>query len=63
MKDFLKKWQFWAVVAAVVLAIVCVVLYFTVPAFKTVVWEAAAGLLLIVIGFGIGYYVGKKYGV
>lgn len=60
MKDFWKSWKFWVAVAAVVLAIVAVVLYFAVPQFKVVVWETAAGILLVVGGFIGGYFVGKK---
>lgn len=63
MKDLLKSWKFWVAVAAVVLAIVAVVLYFAVPQFKVVVWETAAGILLVVGGFIGGYFVGKKYGL
>lgn len=60
MKDLLKKWKFWVAIAAVVLIIVGVILYFTVPQFKVVVWEAAAGILLVCIGFAVGYYVRNK---
>lgn len=60
MKDLVKNWKFWVAIAAVVLVIVGIILYFTVPAFKVVVWEAAAGILLVGIGFAIGYYVGNK---
>lgn len=57
MKDFWKKWQFWAVVAAVVLAIVCVVLWFVSSKFC----YAASGLLIGALGGFIGgYFVGKK---
>lgn len=55
-----KNWKFWVAIAAVVLVIVGIILYFTVPAFKVVVLEAAAGILLVGIGFAIGYYVGNK---
>lgn len=60
MKDILKKWQFWAAVVALVLIIVCVILYFTVPTF----FYAASGCLIgLLAGFIAGYFVGKKYGV
>ena len=60
MKDLIKSWKFWVAIAAVVLIIVGVILYFTVPQFKVVMWETAAGILLIVVGFITGYLVGKK---
>lgn len=56
MKDFWKSWKFWLIVVTVLLVIVGVILYFTVPAFKVVVWEAAAGLLLLVTGWLIGHF-------
>ena len=60
MKDLVKSWKIWLVVAAVALVIVGIILYFTVPAFKVVVWEAAAGILLFVAGWIVGHYVEKK---
>lgn len=57
MKDLIKSWKFWLIVAAVVLAIVAVVLYFTVPKFAQVVGGALVGFI---IGFATGYFVGKK---
>lgn len=61
MKEFWKSWKFWLCIAAVVLIIVGIILYFTVQAFKVVVWEAAAGLLLVGIGVLIGYFIwGRK---
>lgn len=60
MKDLLKSWKFWVAVAAVVLAIVAVVLYFVSPKFC----YAASGLLIGALGGFIGgYFVGKKYGI
>ena len=60
MKDLVKSWKFWVAVAAVVLAIVAVVLYFVSPKFC----YAASGLLIGLLGGFIGgYFVGKKYGV
>lgn len=57
MKDFFKSWKFWAAVAAVVLAIIAVVLYFVSPKFC----YAASGLLIGALGGFIGgYFVGKK---
>lgn len=60
MKDLIKSWKFWVAVATVVLVIVGIILYFTVPQFKVVVWETAAGILLVVVGFIAGYLIGKK---
>ena len=60
MKDLIKSYKFWVAIAAVVLVIVGIILYFTVPAFKIVVWEAAAGILLFVAGWIVGHYVEKK---
>lgn len=59
MKDILKSWKFWVTIAAVVLAIVAVVLWFVSPKFC----YAASGLLIgALAGFIGGYFVGKKYG-
>lgn len=55
--EFWKSWKFWLIVAAVVLITVGVILYFTVPAFKIVVWEVAAGILLFVAGWICGKYI------
>lgn len=52
-----KSYKFWLIVAAVVLAIVAVVLFFTVPKFAQVV---GGGLVGFIIGFAAGYFVGKK---
>ena len=60
MKDLVKSWKFWVAVTTVVLIIVGVILYFTIPQFKVVVWEIAAGILLVVAGFIAGYLIGKK---
>lgn len=60
MKEFWKDWRFWVAVAAVVLLIVCVILWFVSPKFC----YAASGLLIgALAGFIGGYFVGKKYGV
>ena len=57
MKEFLKKWQFWAAVIALILLIVAVVLYFINPLFC----YAASGLLIgALAGFIAGYFVGQK---
>lgn len=57
MKDVLKSWKFWVAIAAVVLAIVAVVLYFVSPKFC----YAASGLLIGALGGFIGgFFVGKK---
>lgn len=53
----MKNWKLWAVIAAVVLAIVAVVLYFVSPKFC----YAASGLLIGgLAGFIWGYAVGSK---
>lgn len=57
MNEFWKSWKFWLIVAAVVLIAVGVILYFTVPAFKVVIWETAAGILLFVAGWICGKYI------
>ena len=57
MKDFWKKWQFWVAVAVVVLAIAGTVLYFTVPAFKSMVLEIAASVLIFVVGAIVGHFI------
>ena len=57
MKDFWKSWKFWVAVAAAVLLIVGVVLYFTVPAFKTVILEILADVLIFVVGAIVGHYI------
>lgn len=54
-----KNWKFWVAVAAVVLVLVAVVLFFTVPKFAQIVGGALAG---IIIGYFAGYVVCKKYG-
>ena len=57
MREFWKSWIFWVIVAVVVLAATGTILYFTVPAFKSMVSEIAAGLLIGLIGWLIGYFV------
>lgn len=57
MKDIWKKWQFWVAVAVVILAIVGTVLYFTVPAFKSMVLEIAAGVLIFLVGAIAGFFI------
>ena len=57
MKDIWKKWQFWVAVAVVTLAIVGTVLYFTVPAFKSMVLEISAGVLIFLVGAIAGYLI------
>jgi hypothetical protein len=57
MKEFWKSWKFWVAVAAVVLLIVAVVLYFVSPRFC----YAVSGLLIgALAGFIGGYFVGKR---
>ena len=55
MKDILKSWIFWVVVA--VLAIATIVLYFTVPVFGYACAGFAIGALA---GFFAGYAVCDK---
>ena len=43
-KDFWKSWKFWVAVFAVLVAIVGLILYFTVPAFKDVLLNIAIGI-------------------
>lgn len=57
MKDIWKRWQFWVAVAVVILAIVGTVLYFTVPAFKSMVLEIAAGVLIFLVGAIAGFFI------
>ena len=57
MKDLVKNWKFWVAIAAALLAIVAVVLFFTVPKFAQVV---GGGLVGLIIGFAIGFILGKK---
>ena len=57
MKDLVRSWKFWLVVAAVILVIVAVVLYFVSPKFC----YCASGLLIGALGGFIGgFFVGKK---
>lgn len=56
MKDFWKSWIFWVIVAIVVLAATGTILYYTVPAFQSVVLKTAAGLFVGIIGWIIGRY-------
>ncbi len=59
MKDFWKSWKFWLAIAAVVLAIAAVVLWFTCRPFC----YATSGFLIGGLGgFMGGFYVCKKYG-
>ena len=64
MKDLIKNWKFWAIVAAVVAAIVLVVCYLTIPAFAAFVKDfllyIVTAALGVGVGFGVGYYVAKK---
>ena len=57
MKEFWKSWIFWVIVAVVILATTGTILYFTVPAFKSMVLEIAAGLLIGLVGWLIGHFV------
>ena len=56
MREFWKSWIFWVIVAVVVLAATGTILYYTVPAFQSVVLKTAAGLLVGIIGWIIGRY-------
>ena len=60
MSEFLKSWKFWVAIAAVVLVIVGVVLYFTVPAFKTFVLEILAAVLIFVCGAITSWLIGRN---
>jgi len=60
MKEWIKSWKFWAAVIALVLVIVAIVLYFTVPNFTYAIGSLLIGALAGFIG---GYFVGKKYNV
>ena len=60
MKEFWKDWRFWVAVAAVVLVIVCVVLWFTC---RELCYASSGFLIGGMIGLAIGYWLGKKYGV
>lgn len=58
-----KNWKLWVAVAAVVLLIVAVVLWFCVPSFREVVAEILLGIILLACGFGSGvWYISKKKG-
>lgn len=58
-----KNWKLWVAVAAVVLLIVAVVLWFTLPSFRAVVAEILLGVILLTCGFGSGvWYISKKKG-
>lgn len=58
-----KNWKVWVALAAVVLLIVAVVLWFTLPSFREVVAEILLGAILLVCGFGSGvWYISKKKG-
>jgi len=58
MKDLVKNWKFWVAIAAALLAIVAVVLYFVSPKFCYAVSGLFVGALAGFIG---GYFVGRKY--
>ena len=66
MKDWFKNWKFWLFVAAVVLAIVAVVLYLTIPAFAAFVKSAliyiGVGIACALAGFIAGYMTREKKG-
>jgi uncharacterized membrane protein HdeD (DUF308 family) len=57
-----KNWKVWAVLSAVVLLIVAVVLWFTLPTFRAVVAEVLVNIAALAIGFGCGWYYKKKKG-
>lgn len=54
-----KDWRFWAAIVALVLLIVAVVLFFTVPKFAQVI---GGGLVGLIIGFIAGFLLAKKVG-
>ena len=60
MKNLLTNWKFWAAVIAAIVIIVCVILFFT---NRTFAYVTASGLIGLLLGFIIGYYVGRKYPV
>jgi hypothetical protein len=60
MKDLIKSWKFWLIVAAVVLVLVGTILFFTVPEFKNAIIAIFAALAGAALCFGIGYYFGNK---
>lgn len=56
-----KNWKVWVALAAVVLLVAAVVLWFCVPSFRAVVAEILLGLILLACGFGSGvWYISKK---
>jgi uncharacterized membrane protein len=57
-----KNWKVWAVLSAVVLLIVAVVLWFTLPSFRAVVAEVLISIVLFAVGFGVGWWYKKKKG-
>lgn len=57
MNEFWKSWKFWLIVTAVVLVVVGIILYFTVPAFKSMVLEIAASVLIFVVGAIVGHFI------
>lgn len=57
MKELIKSWKFWVAIAAAVLIIVAVVLFFTVPKFAQVI---GGGLVGLIIGFALGCFLCKK---
>ena len=56
--NILKSWKFWVAVAAVIVVIVCVILFFT---NRTFAYVTASGLIGLLVGFIVGYVVGIKY--
>lgn len=60
MKDLIKSWKFWLIVAAVVLVLVGTILFFTVPEFKNAIIAIFAGIAGLALAFGIGYWLGGK---
>jgi hypothetical protein len=57
-----KNWKLWVALAAVVLLIVAVVLWFTLPAFRAVVAEVLINIAALSVGFGLGVWYKKKKG-
>ena len=58
MKNLLTNWKFWLAVAAVIVVIVCIILFFT---NRTFAYVTASGLIGLLVGFIAGYVVGIKY--
>lgn len=58
-----KNWKLWVAVASVVLLIVAVVLWFTLPLFRAVVAEVLISIVFFAVGFGVGWWYKKNKGM